>query len=194
MCLETRPPSRTRASAPLALALALLFALAAGCNTESKTGNSPASANSNSAPASASVNVPPPTNTSSTANTSSANTSSTAAQPAGLSPTEVVRGYYEAGVRKDVAGVKRFLSRDSLRLMEEIAKREGKTVDQLFSEATEMEAQKLPPTFGNERIAGDNATVDIERPGQPALTARLVKEDGQWKLVFGQPKGGATRR
>jgi hypothetical protein len=185
MYLEIRPRGRTRAAAPLALALALLFVLASGCTTESNTGNSPESANSNNAP----VNAPPPANTS-----SAANTSASTAEPAGLSPTEVVRGYYEAGVRKDVAGVKKFLSRASLRRMEDAAKRQGKTLDQLFGEAAEMEARKPPPKFSNERIMGDKATVDIEAPDQPALTMPLVREDGEWKLVFGQPKSGATRR
>ncbi len=185
MYLEIRPPGRTRAAVPLALALALLFVLTAGCAKESNTGNGPASANSNNAPASA----PLPANTPSTANTSAP-----PAQPAGLSPTEVLRGYYEAGVRKDVAGVKRFLSRASLQRMEDAAKRQGKTLDQLFSEAAEMEARKPSPTFSNERIMGDKATVDIEIPGQPVLTMPLISEDGQWKLVFGQPKSGATRR
>ena len=185
MSLEILPHSRTRGSAPLALALALLSVLAAGCAKESNTGAGPESANSNNAPASA----PLPANTPTTANTSAPT-----AQPAGLSPTEDVRGYYEAGVRKDVAGAKRFLSRASLQRMEDAAKRQGKTLEQLFSEAAEIEAGKPPPTYKNERIMGDKATVDIETPGQPALTMPLISEDGQWKLVFGRPKSGATRR
>jgi len=183
MYLEIRPPRGTRRSATLALAL--LIVLAAGCKTESSTGVSPESANTNNASASA----PPPANTS-----PSVNTSSPTAQPAGLSPTEVVRGYYEAGVRKDVAGVKRYLSRASLKRMEDAAKRQGKTLDQLFTEAAEMEARKPRPKFTNERIMGDTATVDIEVPEQPSLTMPLIREDGQWKLVFGQPKSGASRR
>ena len=184
MNLKIRPQSRARTTAPLALALALL-ALTAGCNKESHTGNSPESVNSNNAPASAS----PLAGTPLTANTTPSN-----AKPAGLSPTEVVRGYYEAGMRKDVAGVRRFLSRASLQRMEDAAKRQGKTLDQLFSEAAEMEARKPLPKFTNERIMGEAATVDIEVPDQPALTMPLIREDGAWKLVFGQPKSGTIKR
>jgi hypothetical protein len=104
-----------------------------------------------------------------------------------------VRGYYEAGVRKDTAGVKRFMSRDSLRLMEGVAKRAGKTLDQLFGEVAEMEALRPLPVFSNERITGDTAYVDIRVPGQPLVTTRLVKEDGEWKLAFGKPKSGSIR-
>ena len=175
---------KVRPSQLLALALALL-ALAAGCGKDSDTVNSPGSANSNSAPASAS----PPASTPATANTSP-----TAAKPAGLSPTEAVRGYYEAGMRKDVAGVKRLLSRQSLQLLEEIAERQGKTLDQLFTEAAAMDARKSPPEFSNERIDGDTAFVDIKTQGEPLRTMPLVKEEGEWKLAFGQPRGGAVKR
>lgn len=168
----------------LALALALL-ALAAGCGEDSNTGTSPGSATSNNAPASA----PPPANAPPTAGASPA-----PAKPAGLSPTEAVRGYYEAGIRKDVAGVKRFLSRQSLRPLEEVAKSQGKTLDQLFDEAAGMDAQKSPPVFSNERIAGDAAFVDIKARGEPVRTMPLVREDGEWKLAFGQPRGGAVKR
>jgi hypothetical protein len=180
MYFNIRPPCGTRTTAPIALSLALFFALAAGCGTGSNSSNSPVSVDSN--------NAPPPVNL-----PSSANTPSPTAKPAGLSPTEAVRGYYVAGIRNDVAGVKRFMSRASLQMMEEVAKREGKTLEQLFGEAAKREAGKPPPVFGNERIVGDTATVDIETPGQPALTMPLIKEDGQWKLAFGKPKSGATK-
>ena len=183
MNLKIRPRTWAHARAFL-LALAL-FALAAGCGKDSSTGNVPESVNSGSATAGAS----PPANTPSTANTSHAT-----ANPAGLSPTEVVKSYYEAGMRKDIAGVKRFLSRASLQLMEEIARRQGKTLDQLFGEAADMDARKGQPVFSNERIAGDAAFVDIKTPGEPVRTVPLVKEEGEWKLAFGKPKSDANKR
>ena len=170
---------------PLALALVLFLAAAAACKTESNTGSGPESASPNNTPA----NTPPPAST-----PSNAATPPSAAQPAGLSPTDAVRGYYEAGLRNDVASVKRFLSRASLQMMEDVAQRQGKTLEQLLGEAGAMEARKTPPMFSNERIAGDTAYVDIRAPGQPALTMRLVREGGEWKLDFGKPKTGATRR
>ena len=184
MNLKIRPLSGARTTAPLALALALL-ALSAGCNKDSDTSNSPEGANSNNLPASA----PPLANTPSTANTSPLTSI-----PAGPSPTEVVKGYYEAGKGKDVAGAKRFLSRQSLQLMEDVAKRQGKTLDQLFGEAADMDARKPPPVFSNERIAGSTAFVDIKTSGEPLRTMPLVKEGGEWKLAFGKPKGGAIKR
>ncbi len=184
MNIKIRLPGRTRTTAPLALMLAL-FALAAGCNKDSNSGNSPESANSNNAAANAS----PPANTPSTVNASPS-----IAKPPGLSPTEAMKGYYEAGVKGDIAGVKRFLSRASLQLMEDIAKRQGKPLDQLFTEAANVEARKPMPVFSNERIAGDTAFVDIKIEGEPPLTMPLVKEGGEWKLAFGKPKSGAIKR
>ena len=184
MILKIRPLSAARTTAPLALVLALL-ALTAGCNKDSDTGHSPEVANSNNAPASASplANTPP-----------TAHTSPSTSIPAGPSPTEVVRGYYEAGKRKDVAGVKRLLSRQSLQLMEDVAKRQGQTLDQLFAEAADVDARKPPPAFSSERIARNTAFVDIETPGEPPRTVTLVKEGGEWKLAFGKPKSGAIKR
>jgi hypothetical protein len=184
MNLKIRPSSKARSTALLALALAL-FTLAAGCNKESNTGNSPQSAHSNNVPANAS----PLANTASIANTSPAT-----AKPMGLSPTEAVKGYYEAGMRKDIAGVKRFLSRPSLEMTEEIAKRQGKTLDQLFVEAADKDARKPLPVFSNEIITGDTATVDIKIVGEPVLTMPLVKEEGEWKLAFGKPKSSSIKR
>lgn len=184
MHLKIRSLSAARTTAPLALALALL-ALTAGCNKDSATGSSPGGANSNNVPASA----PPLEDTPSTANASPSTSI-----PTVPSPTEVVKGYYEAGKRKDVAGLKKFLSRQSLQLMEDVAKRQGKTLDQLIGEAADMDARKPPPVFSNERIRGDAAAVDIEIPGEPALTIPLVKEEGEWKLAFGKPKSGAIKR
>ena len=185
MHLKIRPLSGARTTAaPLALALALL-APAAGCNKDSDAGNGPVGANSANAPAGAS----PPANTPSAANTLPATST-----PAGPSPTEAVKGYYEAGKGKDVAGIKSFLSRQSLRLMEDVAKRQGKTLDQLFAEAADVDARKPPPVFSGERIAGDTAFVDIKTPGEPVRTMLLVKEGGEWKLAFGNPKSGAIKR
>ncbi len=181
---KIRPSGRARTTAPLVLALTL-FALTAGCNQAPNTGNSSERANSNNAPANAS----PPANTPPTAETSPST-----AKPAGLSPTEAVRAYYEAGIRKDIAGIKRLLSRASLQLMEDIAKSQGKTLDQLFSEAANMDARKPPPVFSDERIVGDTAFVDVRIPDEPRRTMPLVKEEGEWKLAFGKPKSSAIKR
>lgn len=176
--------SRVSTSALLALVLALL-ALTVGCNKDSGGGNSPEGATSNNAPASASPLADPP---------SAANTSPSTSTPTGPSPTEVVKGYYEAGKRKDIAGIKRFLAHQSLLMMEDVAKRQGKTLDQLFAEAAEMDARKPPPIFSDERIGANTAFVDIKTPGEPVRTVQLVKEGGEWKLAFGNPKSGAIKR
>jgi|GEM_PF-2694808 hypothetical protein len=185
MKLKIRPLSGARATVPLALALALLV-LIAGCSKDSGTGNRPEGATSNNVPTSAS----PPANTPSTANTSPP----TSTLAAGASPTAVVKGYYEAGRRKDIAATKRFLSRESLQQLEDVAKRQGKTLDQLFVEAADREARKPPPLFSGEMIGGNTAFVDIKAPDEPLRTVTLVKEGGEWKLAFGKPKSGAIKR
>jgi hypothetical protein len=78
--------------------------------------------------------------------------------------------------------------------MEDVAQRQGKTLDQLFVEAADVDARKPPPVFSNERIGGNTAFVDIKFPGEPLRTMPLVKEGGEWKLAFGNPKSGTIKR
>ncbi|MDT5059730.1 MAG: hypothetical protein QOH63_189 [Acidobacteriota bacterium] len=110
---------------------------------------------------------------------------------AGKSPTETLRAYYDAAKKKDVETVKKFLSRGTMQVMEDIAKGQGKTVDEMFKEGANRDAQMPTPEFSNEKITGDTASVDIKVPEQPLVTMQMVKEDGEWKLAIDKMmKGG----
>jgi len=101
-----------------------------------------------------------------------------------MSPTDTLKAYYDAAKKKDIDTVKKYLSRSSLQMMEEFAKAQGKTLDQMFQEGANRDAQMPTPEFSNEKINGDNATVDIKVPNQPMITMQMVKEDGMWKLAI----------
>ena len=150
----------------IALALALsVLALAAGCSKNANTANS----------------------TNSTNSSNTANKTSTTSSSSGLSPKDTIKAYYDAAARKDMAAAKGYLSQGTLAMMEEGAKKMGKTLDEAMKEGSN--APVVTPEFGAETITGDTATVEIKGPGGEQVKMPLVKEGGQWKLAIDKMLG-----
>jgi hypothetical protein len=99
-----------------------------------------------------------------------------------LSPTDTLKAYYDAANKKDVAGIKKYLSKGTISMMELGAKNMGKNLDDALKESAAT-APQATPKFGNEKITGDNATVDISSDGQ-TVAMPLVKESGEWKIAM----------
>lgn len=140
----------------LVIALAVVFSTA--CSKNANTGNSAT------------------TNGGQTSSGSSGGTSAS-------SPTAALKAYYEAANRKDIATAKRYLSAGTMRLMEEGAKKMGKTVDEAFTESASQTNTTVMPEFSNEKITGDTATVEMKAQGM-TVTMPMVKEGGEWKLAM----------
>lgn len=100
-----------------------------------------------------------------------------------LSPTDTLKAYYDAANKKDVAGIKKYLSKGTINMMEVGAKNMGKNLDDALKESASTAPQAATPKFGNEKITGDNATVDISSEGQ-TVAMPLVKEGGEWKIAM----------
>lgn len=98
-------------------------------------------------------------------------------------PTEAMKNFYEAVKKKDAAAVKAMMSKESLKGLEEDAKRKNKTVDD------ELQLDMLATIFGdkvpemrNEKIEGDKGSVEFKiDKTEKWQTATFVKEDGEWK-------------
>ncbi|MDT5059732.1 MAG: hypothetical protein QOH63_191 [Acidobacteriota bacterium] len=144
----------------LVLALTILVFMAA-CSKNSNTGNS------NSG------------NSSNTSGSTKPSTGSTTT--AGMSPTEVFKAYYDAAVKRDFASAKKYLSQGTIALMEEGAKKQGKTFEEAMKESPAPEGNM--PSLSNEQISGDTATVDITADGKKAAMP-FVKEGGEWKIAL----------
>jgi flagellar hook-associated protein FlgK len=99
------------------------------------------------------------------------------------SPTSALRAYYDAAMRKDITTAKKYLSTGTMRMMEEGARRMGKTVDQAFEEGAQQTPTTAMPEFSNEKVTGDTATVDIKAQGM-TITMPMVKEGGEWKIAM----------
>lgn len=116
-------------------------------------------------------------------------------------PAAAGRAYYEAINRKDITAAKRYLSAGSINKLEAEAKDLGKPLDAAFRESVEKVGGETMPSFSNEKINGDAATVDM-KGGNITVTMPLVKEGGEWKLaldkafpnqrIFESPSPGST--
>jgi len=104
------------------------------------------------------------------------------------SPTATFKAYFDAQKKKDVAALKKTLSKSSLQMMEKAAKDQGKTVDKAMTEGFETPAaqkEQTIPATRNEKIEGDNATLEIENKETKTWDKiYFVKEESEWKIAL----------
>jgi hypothetical protein len=105
-------------------------------------------------------------------------------------PTEAYRTAYAARQKKDVAGLKRVMSKDALEFFEMMTE-PGKSIDDALLKMTET-PQAATDESRNEKIDGDQATLEYPDARGTWKTMDFVKEGGDWKLTFPGPdvKGG----
>jgi len=105
----------------------------------------------------------------------------------GSSPTSTYKAFFDAQKKKDVAAIKKSLSKGSLDMMEKAAREQKKTVDEALKEGLESpaaKAEKAPPTR-NEKIDGNNATLEVQdEESKKWETMYFVKENGAWKIAL----------
>jgi len=79
-------------------------------------------------------------------------------------PSDTFSAYFEAQKQKDIAGMKKTLSKTSLQMMEASAKQQNLTLDKMISSQLENPAAKIDkfPETRNEKITGDNATIELK--------------------------------
>jgi hypothetical protein len=103
-------------------------------------------------------------------------------------PTAAFTAYYEAVKRKDAAAVKALFSKGTVSMMEERAKRENTTLDDVMKKGLEGAGEGIPaevPETRNEKIDGDKATLEVKDEKKDTWeTLHFVREDGQWKVAF----------
>ncbi len=105
-------------------------------------------------------------------------------QPQAKSPTEVLKTLNEASKTKDVAAIKNSVSKGTFDLMEESAKAQNTTVDELLKKDNGAPFKDLPE-MRNEKIDGDTATIELKNAtSNDWETVPFVKEGGVWKLAL----------
>jgi hypothetical protein len=99
-------------------------------------------------------------------------------------PTDTLKTFTKATINKDAEGVKKTLSKGSLKMIEESAKAQNLSVDSLLLTENENSLTEVPE-MKNEKITGDTATVEVENKVTKSFDVMpLVKEDGEWKLAL----------
>lgn len=102
--------------------------------------------------------------------------------PSASSPTETYKAFVEASKKKDVAAMKQLFSKGTMKLIEEGAKASGKTADDSIKD---LPVVKEPQETRNEKIDGDNATLEVKDAGGTTWDKFFfTKEDGRWKLAM----------
>jgi hypothetical protein len=122
-------------------------------------------------------------NSNSTANSANTNSSSAASTTTGGGGAikAAYTAFYEAGKRGDIQGVKRGMSAGTLKMLEEGAKKQGKSVDEALK--ADMNVPARLPEMENEKIDGDTATLDLKDEDGTRITMPFVKENGEWKVA-----------
>ncbi|HMH42222.1 MAG TPA: hypothetical protein VK557_01955 [Pyrinomonadaceae bacterium] len=105
----------------------------------------------------------------------------------GSSPTATFKAFFEAQQKKDVAGMKKNLSKTSLAIMEKSAKEQNKSIDDAIKEQLDNPASKTDkiPETRNEKINGNEATLELHNEETNKWDMMyFAKEDGAWKIAL----------
>lgn len=124
-------------------------------------------------------------NAATSANSQTANASQPGAPKViAQSPTEVMNALNEAAKTSDTATIKALISKGTLALLEESARQQKTTVDELLKRDQSVPFEETPE-IRNEKITGDKATLELKNTlsGQYS-TVPFVREDGSWKIAL----------
>jgi hypothetical protein len=131
------------------------------------------------------------TNTNQNAAATNANKAAEASAPAAevaatgslATPSDAYRTAYAIRQKKDLAGMKKIMSKDVIEFLTMIGEEEKKTLDEEIATMFERPQAKTPETR-NEQIKGDRATIEYLDEEGKWKTMDFVKEDGEWKLAL----------
>jgi DNA uptake protein ComE-like DNA-binding protein len=152
--------------------LIMMFCVS-GCQTKTEPTTSTTNANAQNATSPAKP-VAPPTPEQSSAAVSLA------------TPTDTYKAGYAARQQKDLALLKRVLSKEAQEFLADIGKDEKKTLDDQLRELADKPQAKTAETK-NEKINGNRATLEYLDEDGKWVTMDFVKEGPEWKIDL--PKG-----
>jgi hypothetical protein len=115
-------------------------------------------------------------------------------EPQKKSPTETIKALSEASKQKDPAAIKSYLSKGTLDMLDQSAKRREKSVDELLREENGAPMQNLTEVK-NEQITGDTATVEVKNNVTGAFEKiPFVSENDVWKVALDKYMQDAIKR
>ena len=94
----------------------------------------------------------------------------------GSSPTATFKAFIEAQKNKDVAGMKKRLSKKSLVMVENAALAESTTVDQVTGRRLPGRASAESPGDAQRKITGDSGTLEVQYDGRERLADDVFRQ------------------
>ena len=99
-------------------------------------------------------------------------------------PTEAMTTFAKAQINKDAEGIRKTLSKGSLKMIAESAEDQGVSVEKILLNENRNSLTEVPQ-ISNEKIKGNTATVDVKNKALNSYDVMpLVKEDGEWKVAL----------
>lgn len=98
-------------------------------------------------------------------------------------PFETLQTYTQAIKKKDVAKMKALLTKGSIKMAEDEAKAQNVSVDEIILRETLFSPDQKTLKFKNEKVDGDNATIEVENSFGSFDRIPFIKEDGIWKIA-----------
>lgn len=98
-------------------------------------------------------------------------------------PFESLQTYTQAIKKKDLVKMKALLSKGSIKMAEDEAKAQNVSLDEILMRETIFSPDQKTLKFRNEKIEGDNATIEVENPFGGFDKVPFIKEDGIWKIA-----------
>src|SRR5258708_1291780 len=100
-------------------------------------------------------------------------------------PTATFKAFYDASKKKDVAGMKKTLSKGTLDMFDKLAKEQNKTTDEMLKNVDKDDKSDKMPETRNEKINGDTATLEVKNEKTNKWDPLpFVKENGEWKIAL----------
>ena len=111
-------------------------------------------------------------------------------EPKADTPLESFKAYVNAVKQKDTTRMKLLLSSESIKMHEQEAKSQNLTLDDIVRRETLFTEGQKTVEFRNQKIEGDNATLEVKNSFGSWETVPFVREEDEWKI---DKKGYADR-
>src|SRR5260370_41664379 len=100
-------------------------------------------------------------------------------------PTATFKAFYDASKKKDVAGMKKTLSKGTLDMFDKLAKEQNKTTDEMLKNVDKDDKSDKMPETRNEKINGDTATLEVKNEKTDKWhPLPSVKEQDNFKIAL----------
>ncbi len=97
-------------------------------------------------------------------------------------PLETLKAYTQAIKKKDTTAMKLLLSDASLKMAEQEARAQNRTLDDVVKNETFFNENQTELKFRNEKVEGDKATIEVKNSFGSWDTLPFVREEGVWKI------------